>query len=287
MTSLPAPVAQALASPAPGERLTVEAAGIAFSAISWGDPGLAPLLLVHGVTASAAIWWRIGPALAASGRHVVAVDLPGHGKTGQWTGRSRFADTATDLAAFIRAAGLTTRPATPGLQVVAHSWGAMVSVALPATGVRPATLVLLDPPAIPQAEIVREAMAATPIPRGVSLVDATAAIAAEHPSWSAGDVDAAAAAAIDVDLEAARSILFDNGDWDAGLGALSEPVAAGLDVWVVRGDPAAGGRLPNEQAAVYAERYGADHVITIDGAPHSPQPTHVEALTLALLRALG
>ena len=83
-------VAAVLAAPAdavdPGRRSVTVAAGIPFSALTWGDPADRPLLLIHGITASARIWWRVGPALAASGRRVVAVDLPGHGQTGHWTG---------------------------------------------------------------------------------------------------------------------------------------------------------------------------------------------------------
>ncbi|MBA3290388.1 MAG: alpha/beta fold hydrolase, partial [Actinobacteria bacterium] len=36
-------------------------------------------VLVHGVTAWSATWWRIGPALAERGWDVTAVDLRGHG----------------------------------------------------------------------------------------------------------------------------------------------------------------------------------------------------------------
>ena len=57
-TGLPDAVTSALAAPDEGERITVEAAGIAWSAIVWGDPAARPLLLIHGVTASAAVWWR-------------------------------------------------------------------------------------------------------------------------------------------------------------------------------------------------------------------------------------
>src|SRR3954469_24948202 len=128
-----------------GERSTTSAAGIPFSSLTWGDPDDRPLILIHGVTASATIWWRIGPALAASGRRVVAVDLPGHGLTGHWVGHHRFRDNAADVAAWIRAAGLDV----PEVQVVGHSWGAVTAAALPVAGIRPATLVLLDPPAIP------------------------------------------------------------------------------------------------------------------------------------------
>ena len=60
-----------------GSRFTTTAAGIPFSALTWGDPADRPLVLIHGVTASARIWWRVGPALAATGRRVVAVDQAG------------------------------------------------------------------------------------------------------------------------------------------------------------------------------------------------------------------
>jgi pimeloyl-ACP methyl ester carboxylesterase len=264
-----------------GVRRTVEAAGIPFSALTWGDPAGRPLLLVHGVTASAAIWWRVAPRLAATGRMVVAVDLPGHGKTGHWEGRHRFADTASSVVAFLRAAGM----ARADLQVVGHSWGAMVSAAIPAAGLRPATVCLLDPPAIPVSVI--GTMANDPTWRTFDrLDDASAAIAAANPTWVDGDVRAAAAAMMAVDVVAARSIVLDNGDWDAGLAALADPAAAGIPVWLIRGEPAAGGLTLDWAAAVYAERYGSDHVITIPGAPHSPQRTHLEATVAAILRAL-
>jgi pimeloyl-ACP methyl ester carboxylesterase len=264
-----------------GTRLTVVAAGIPFSAIAWGDPAARPLLLVHGVTASAAGWWRVGPALAGTRRRVVAVDLPGHGRTGHWTSRARFQQTAEDLAEFIRIAGL----ATPDLQIVAHSWGAMVAVGLPAAGIHPARLVLLDPPSLSLSQIVAEATAAHPAPSS-SPEAARLAVVAEHPGWPEGDQDAAVEAALGADLGAAQAVLFGNGDWDSGLAALAQTDAAGLDVWVVRGDPTAGGHTPDEVAAAFADRYGADHVLSIAGAPHSPQPTHPDELIAALLRAL-
>ena len=53
------------------------------------------------------------------------------------------------MAAWIRAAGLDV----PEVQIVGHSWGGMTAAALPRSGIRPATLVLLDPPAVPYALI--------------------------------------------------------------------------------------------------------------------------------------
>ena len=55
--SLPRAVGAALDDPSPGERLTIEAAGIAWSVLAWGEPDHRPLLLLHGVTSSARTWW--------------------------------------------------------------------------------------------------------------------------------------------------------------------------------------------------------------------------------------
>ena len=265
-----------------GTRVTIVAAGIPFSALTWGDPTARPLLLLHGITASAAIWWRFGPAFAATGRHVVALDLPGHGQTGHWTGRVRFRETAADLVACLRTAGLDRAD----LQVVAHSWGAMVATNLPAAGLRPSRLVLLDPPAISLAAIIAEATAAAArLPSSPEA--ARAAAQATNPEWADGDLDAVEQAARGADLDAVRQILFENGDWDAGLAAL------GGSGGCRSRRPGGSWRSRDRRASCrtrwrppFADRYGADHVTTIVGAPHSPQATHPEKLFVALRDAL-
>ncbi len=281
---LPAAVIKALEPPTPdpGTRATTVAAGIPFSSIQWGDPGDRPLLLIHGVTASARIWWRIGPALAASGRRVVAVDLPGHGETGHWLGHHRFRDNAKDVAAWIHEAGLATRD----LQVVGHSWGAMTAAALPLAGIRPATLVLLDPPAVPLALMTE--MADDPSEQMYrDMAEAIAQLTTANPAWPVGDIEAKAEALVQLDIEAVRAVLLDNGDWDGGLADMAEPAAAGIPIWIVRADPTAGGLLPDARLPAFAALLGADHVITIRDAPHAPQRTHPAAATRALLRALA
>jgi pimeloyl-ACP methyl ester carboxylesterase len=278
---LPAAAAAALAAPAAPVSSVVPAAGIPFAVDAWGEPAAPDVLLVHGLTASARIWWRIGPGLAALGWHVTAVDLPGHGRTGHWTGHHRFRDAASDLAAFLRAARL----AGPDLRVVGHSWGAMTAAWLPDVGVVPRTLVLLDPPGATHADLVALAEQADPPIAGRA--QAVAAAAAANPGWHRGDVVAYVEAVNQVDVEAARAIALDNGDWDAGLGALQAPAAASVDTWVVRGDPAAGSLVSNADADRLAARIGAEHVLTIAGGPHSPQRTHPAATLAALARALG
>jgi pimeloyl-ACP methyl ester carboxylesterase len=160
----------------------------------------------------------------------------------------------------------------------------MVSTCLPSVGIRPATLVLLDPPTITLTQIVRE-IAETQA-QVTGMTDPHAAMRTAHPDWTDRDIEAAANGVKEVDLTAAAGLLLENGDWDSGLAGIAGPDAAGIDVWVVRGEPANGGRTPDGAAAIFAERYGADHVITIPGAPHSPQPTHPAETVAAFLRCL-
>lgn len=286
---LPPAVASALAAPGEPRSRTVDAAGVRWSAAEWGHPDDPPLLLLHGIGAAARTWWRVGPALAAAGYRVIAPDLPGHGRTPAVPGRHRFVDTAADVSAFGASAGWSSIPG-PGMvaagPVVAHSWGAMVAASLPAAGVRSARIVLLDPPAISPA--VLAAMTEDPTERHYEKLDeAIARLTAAYPAWSEGDLLAKAEGLTQVDEAAARRILLENGDWDGGLAALADPRAAGIPVWLVRGDAPAGGLVPDEVAMAFAARFGPERCLTIAGAPHSPHREFPEASVVALLRALA
>jgi pimeloyl-ACP methyl ester carboxylesterase len=212
----------------------------------------------------------------------MAVDLPGHGLTGHWHGHHRFRDNAIDVAAWIRAAGLDV----PEVQIVGHSFGALTAAALPLSGIRPATLVLLDPPAVPLALI--SLMASDPSEQPLRDLGATVArLEEQNPAWTREDVLAKAEALVQVDVDAARAILLDNGDWDGGLADISDPAADGIPTWIVRGDVAAGSLMPDAALPGFAARIGASHILTIAGGAHAPQRVHPEAVTLALLRALA
>ncbi len=281
-SDLPAAVAASLADPQPGTEGTVHASGYTWHTVEWGRPSDPPLLLVHGVTSSSETFWRVGPSLAAHRHRVVAVDLPGHGRTGGWRGRHRWIETAADLAGFIRAGELDR----PDLAVIGHSWGAMVVAALPAAGFRPERLVLLDPPGLQLPALV--ALTQDPTERRYeNVADAIEAIRASGVGWSEGDIRAKAVALTQIDGAAVQSIYLENGDYDAGVAALSDPAGKDIPAWVIRGDPAAGGLIADEHVSELADRVGSDHVITIAGAGHSPQRTHPEATILAILRALA
>src|SRR5437879_1446897 len=212
-SDLPEAVADALDRPPEPDWIEPDAAGLRFVARAWGDPDRPALLLLHGVTASSRTWWRVGPALAVGlGRRVVAPDLPGHGRTGSWTGHHRFRDNAADVAAFAVAAGI----ATPDLRIVGHSWGGMTAAALPVAGLWAEVIVLLDPPAVPCAALAT--MLDDPVERRYDDLDeARTAVGALYPTWPFGDVIAKAEGLTQFDEAAVRAILLENGDWDGGL----------------------------------------------------------------------
>ncbi|TKK78928.1 alpha/beta fold hydrolase [Herbidospora galbida] len=82
-----------------------------------GPPGDVPVVLIHGLTATAATWDPIAPAL---GRHWIAPEMRGHGAS------PRHADytldlMAADTLAFLDARGLTE------IDLVGHSMGGRVA----------------------------------------------------------------------------------------------------------------------------------------------------------------
>lgn len=316
---LPVAVAAALAAPPDPRILRVVAGSIEFAAREWaasgpppgggtaGETGGSPLrageppprppapatiLLLHGITNSSMIWWRIGAALAAAGRRVVAVDSPAHGETRGWEGGSSSADTGRSIAAFVRAydPSLVRGTDTPGLGVVGHSWGSLVAATLPAIGLRPGRLVLLDPPYLDDAGLraVIELTIGTLPPVEATLAQMEAAIAAENPAWHPRDVAAKAKELLQIDRERVLAIGRGN-SWDGGLTALEAGIRGGYPAErcrIVRGIPALGGMLPDAILPRFRSLLGEAAVTTLADSPHTPQRTHPEALTAALLRAL-
>jgi pimeloyl-ACP methyl ester carboxylesterase len=99
-------------------------------------------VLVHGITGWWRTWWRVGPALAAHGWRVIAVDQRGHGSSPPIDGVATAESLADDLAA-----ALESLDVVPVDLLVAHSLGAAVSMELvhrrPEVAHR---LVIEDPP---------------------------------------------------------------------------------------------------------------------------------------------
>jgi len=100
---------------------TLEVAGANIVLRIWGRPGDPGLVLVHGGMAHAGWWDHIGPHLA-TGRHVVALDLSGHGSSDH---RDSYGPEiwGAEVAAAAELAG-AGRPAA----VVGHSMGGRISL---------------------------------------------------------------------------------------------------------------------------------------------------------------
>jgi pimeloyl-ACP methyl ester carboxylesterase len=71
------------------------------------------------------------------------------------------------------------------------------------------------------------------------------------------------------------------------MAGLRHPNAAASSVFLIRGEWATGGFIPDSKVSSIERQLGADHVVTIAGGPHSPQRTHPEATVIAILRALS
>jgi pimeloyl-ACP methyl ester carboxylesterase len=162
----------------------------------------------------------------------------------------------------------------------------MVAAGLPRAGLRPARLLLLDPPALPVSAMAQ--MTVDPLERPYAeLSEALAVIRAANPGWSEGDIHAKALGLTRFDPAGVLAVLLENGDWDGGLAALSDPAAEGVPTWLIRGEFRTGGMIPDAALPAFAARIGVDHILTIADAPHSPQRLFPEATVVAILRALA
>ncbi len=146
----------------------------------WGPEGEGPrptALLVHGIMSDSRTWRLIGPALAARGYHVVAVDLRGHGASARDTDYAPAAygaDLVETMAAF-----------DPPALAIGHSLGGLALLRA-VDALRPGRAVYVDP-----------AWNLAPLGQSfdpsifVRFADAVSAqtITALNPDWAAEDVE--------------------------------------------------------------------------------------------------
>ena len=190
--------------------------------LRWEPEGEArgSVALVHGVMALAETWWRVGPALAARGWRVAAIDLPAHG------GDVR-RDGALDLDALVD--GVAARLDDPVDLLVGHSLGAIVALGL--VGRDPGAaraLVLEEPPGLGAVDL---RALATVIVRDAAAVriDRAPLVAREreaNPRWDPGDVERSVRGIEEADSEAIVAALNGPLRWDlsALLAAVDVPM---------------------------------------------------------------
>lgn len=137
-TAPPAWFAGALAAPVEDRVVKVDGASIAYR--MWGAPTGHGVVLVHGGGAHSRWWDHIGPLLADD-RHVIAIDLSGHGDSDRRDSYS-FDLWSREILAAAKDAGITRPPV-----VIGHSMGGIVTLQLAGLyGARIEGAVVIDSP---------------------------------------------------------------------------------------------------------------------------------------------
>jgi pimeloyl-ACP methyl ester carboxylesterase len=105
------------------EQITVDANGLRFGALAWGDPADPLALLVHGYPDTAWTWRYLGPYLAERGWRAVAPFTRGYAPS-DLAPDDRYAvsDQAADLMALHEVLGGDARAA-----LIGHDWGAVAT----------------------------------------------------------------------------------------------------------------------------------------------------------------
>jgi pimeloyl-ACP methyl ester carboxylesterase len=102
---------------------TLSIAGIETGVLRLGDAGPPPVLLLHGFCGDM-MTWQFNLAALARRQPVVAIDLPGHGRSGSAAGCAGWSGSLDWLEAAMRVLGLN------GAHLVGHSLGGRLLLAL-------------------------------------------------------------------------------------------------------------------------------------------------------------
>ena len=268
------------------------------------DAGLlGTALLLHGLQSTALTMTRIADGLAAQGWRVIAPDLPGHGYTYAVDGsdaerpgpldvsrlailrhrlsrRHRLRSTAAIVAELAGRLGME-RPALLG-----HSWGASVAATAASAGLLPSVLVLLDPPFVNAREARELGMRAMAEPTA-SYQTARDTLLGHRPDWHPIDLAAKAEAMTRVSTRTMVGVVATNVPFDP-LPAVTRLRRdhPEIPVFVIVGELGHGSFVTQPGRDGLSALLGPEHVLTMDGAGHSPHRTHHEEFMALLLGAL-
>lgn len=245
----------------------IETNGLALSVTEYeatATPGglSAPtLVLLHGIGSRAVSWWSVVDALAAHFR-LIAPDLRGHGASAKPATGYLLPDYAADLAGLLPALGLE-RPLLLG-----HSLGGLIALHWAVAHPDTATAIALEDTSLSGGPRVAPAFDRWLALSRMSVEDAAAYYAAEHPHWSPADcrrrAESITATAPGVFAELRDEALRpDPPDRLAGLGAIRSPVL------LVHGELDAGGMVVPAEAERFAIAVPRARLIRLAGAGHN------------------
>lgn len=217
---------------------------------TYGDSGR-KLLLLHGLGSNAQGWWRVGPALADAGFHVVAPDLRGHGESEHPEDFSlaAYADDVSEIDGDWEV-------------VVGHSIGGAIALTLcerePGFAER---LVLLDPALVlPSAEMAIDVlMAAYEVPLTAGRVRL------DNPTWHPEDARIKAEALQQSSASVSSLTIRHNPDWNL----VAEVSRVRVPTLLVGADPALVALVPPELGSGLADLNPLIRFVTIAGSSHS------------------
>jgi pimeloyl-ACP methyl ester carboxylesterase len=232
-----------------------------------------PLLLLHGLGVSGAVWQAFARRLAPHWS-AIAPDLRGHGSSDRPPHGYEPVDYARDVAALLTAVGVEQAPA------VGHSLGALVALALASLEPeRLPALVLLDPPLDPRREhpdvpaVYRLRHAPAGELERFLARNGTPALVARS---MAALFRQAADAAFEAHLAAPRGAPW---AWQAAE-RIRQPVL------LLQADPAHGGVLGDVAAQAFVARLPQGRLVKLPGAPHALHASHPAQVARAIVAFL-
>lgn len=229
------------------------------------DAAAGRALLLPGITSAAATMWEVGEGLAAAGWSAVAVDLPGHGRSGP-AASYRLADVADSVAGLGGGWDL----------VVGHSLGgALATVLLAADPSFAARALLVDPALVVPAEL---ADGLAPELQRDQIEQTTAVVTAAHPHWHPRTVAERVRSTRTTDVAAVRGYAAQNRPWDVRERAAA--VRVPVHVLVPADDPVLTADLVTELSATTRPQW------TFETVPGTTHLLHRDDPAVVVARAL-
>jgi pyruvate dehydrogenase E2 component (dihydrolipoamide acetyltransferase) len=262
-----ADVRGAVVNDADGPSVAVAGGRIAYRVWGTARPGVASVVLLHGFGGDASTWVGLATILARGGSHVVAPDLPGHGRTS--LAADGFDAVADAVGGFLEAMGLT------GCELVGHSLGGAVAARVArAHPERVARVTLIAPAGLDRGidvSFIRDLARAR---SGGAVAHLTRRLAVRPPMLSPAQLDAMAGELARGRLLPLADAMVDDGgqcvDSAGDLRALTVPARV---IWGLQDRI-----IPWTQATQAGSRVALHFVPDAGHVPHWDQPNEIAAL---------